>query len=938
MIPKRKGIVEYAIPIILILFILIASLQGATAYDIAKKQPINNDYTAADGSLIEKRDFNYGLFFNTFLKRMEHPEKIVWGTSSMMFLIIAGIGCFVGVEYMISTKKKYITGKEYGSAEWGTAKQIHHLTNQPILKESIKEIKKENISKEEKNKKIRELKSKYSNNSNIIFTQTEKICMYNYELNNNTLIIGGSGSGKTRGYVLPNILQCTNSRYSPSLVITDPKGEILAKVGDYLKKNDYVIKVLNLKEQDRSFCFNPFKYIIEERYEEEIANIVRTIMSSRNSNSEQSKTNDPFWEDMASILLNAIFYAVYEGFEEKDKNMTTVMKLFRWFEVKENDNIEKNPTDLDKFFFLFGDIDGTYEISQKIISYYNVLVNINDEEYECIPEAKLDFRNIRKQIHIPIGTSASQGAELYINDMNRQIQELSQLDGFESLVNDGKSIIKEIKEYIEDRYTNYKGKEKPIGVRIYNKYGDENSNPALRSWQDFRTKCKGKTAQSVTSTALSKVAPFDEKQIRRIFEKDEMELDLIGERRTALFIVLPPTNVYYNFIANVLYTMLFEQLEYCATVKYNQQLPVPVRFILDEFYNTGRIPKFENILSYARSFGIGISIILQSLDQIKEMYEKSWGTIIDNCSTFLYLGGIRHVDTLEYICKLIGKGTFDKRTISENKGKSGSHSYSYDKVGRDLMDISELQKMDKKHCLLFVNGYDTYYSRKFNYKTHPNYKYTSDGNKKYLFKYKLPDEEKVELDINNGNRVVTHDIDNKSTHGEEKGIIVTPVQSEKVKIVANQKAVEQSLQYLAENVLMMETDEIEISDTEMEELRLRKELEDKEKKINEENIDKLIAIGRIASEKVKLTKEIPEVTNAMNNMLKENDVIFETPEDYKEEGYEEYEDDNMDSQVLMEELQMQMDDFEVSMTNLNEINSFQFNLVQEDIESERDEQ
>jgi len=387
--------------------------------------------------------------------------------------------------------------------------------------------------------------------------------------------------------------------------------------------------------------------------------------------------------------------------------------------------------------------------------------------------------------------------------------------------------IDSINTYIYDRETGYAEGTKPIGVCIYEKYGDVNSNPALRNWEDFRTKCKGKTAQSVTATALAKLAPFDEEQIRRIFSKDEMDLDLVGERRTALFIVLPPTNKTYNFIANVLYTMLFEQLEYCATVKHNQSLPVPVRFICDEFYNTGRIPNFENILSYARSFGIGISIILQSLDQIKEMYEKSWGTVLDNCSTFLYLGGIRHADTLEYISKLLGKGTFDKKTYSQTRGRQSSSSTSFDKIGRELLDPAEIQRLNKKKCLLFVSGYQPYLSRKFNYKGHPNYKYTSDGNKKNLYHYKTPQE--MEEQVTHREEIATEAALQKKEYAE----VQLQERKEPISLNLNENEV---LAELERNILSMDfdnSDAVSLSDDELEELELLADILEEENKTKE---------------------------------------------------------------------------------------------------------
>lgn len=744
--PQKRGIMNYVIPIIVILIALFLAMHMAVSYEAAREQKIVNE--DGKGNIVS-------AFLDDFTDRMtNHLLEVKFVESTPKFGVIAGFICLIGIAYVSTSRRKFIDNKEYGTAEWGTSRQIAHLAAASIKAKEIKEIKrKRGLKKSEKRRKLAEAKQKYADSSNIIFTQTEQICMYNYELNNNTMIIGGSGSGKTRGYVLPNILQCSTSDYSPSIVVTDPKGEIISKIGHFLEMQGYVIKVLNLKEQNRSFCFNPFCYISKERYEEQISTLVSSIMDSRSENKDQ-KASDPFWDDMAKVLLKSIFYAVYEGYPVEQRNMSTVMEMFRWFEVSDNDDRYRNPTRLDRFFEVFGDKNGILNVVESILDflYTQITIQGNPQTVGELCGINADKKYMMDNLAIPIGSSYCAEIERYKNTIVESLRRIGKNGELTAEIRKkAGNAIEGIENYIELRRTNYQSpvirdrngkisKTKPIGVELFEAFGDVNSNPALRNWEDFRTKCKGKTAQSVTATALAKLAPFDEEQIRRIFSRDEMELDLVGERRTALFIVLPPTNKTYNFIANVLYTMLFEQLEYCATVKHNQSLPVPVRFICDEFYNTGRIPNFENILSYARSFGIGISIILQSLDQIKEMYEKSWGTVLDNCSTFLYLGGIRHADTLEYISKLLGKGTFDKKTYSQTKGRQSSSSTSFDKIGRELLDPSEIQRMNKKRCLLFVSGYQPYMSQKFDYTKHRNYRYTSDSNNKNLYYYRTPGE------------------------------------------------------------------------------------------------------------------------------------------------------------------------------------------------------
>lgn len=240
----------------------------------------------------------------------------------------------------------------------------------------------------------------------------------------------------------------------------------------------------------------------------------------------------------------------------------------------------------------------------------------------------------------------------------------------------------------------------------------------------------GKTAKSIIISACARLSPFNIPALRDISLYDELELDKIGERKTALFIVMPPTEKTFQFISGMCLTQLFSQLNYCANVKYATQgakLPVPVQFILDEFKNTGRVPMFVEILAYARSMGVSIMPILQSLNQLQEMYEKEWETILDNCASLLFLGGIKSKSTLEYIQWLVNKGTFDKRSFSESRGMNPSASTQDDKVGVDLITVNKLQEFPEYQCLLFVSGYKVVWDKTFDLSKHPNFKRCARG-------------------------------------------------------------------------------------------------------------------------------------------------------------------------------------------------------------------
>lgn len=465
--------------------------------------------------------------------------------------------------------------------------------------------------------KIEGLKKKYSN-ADMLFTQTERVSFYNYKINQNIMIIGGSGSGKSRGYIMPNVLQAHSS-----YVITDPKGEILEKGGKFLSEVEgYKIKVLNLDEKRLSDGYNPFVYIHPERegYEERVLSLIETIIVNTDGG-EKKGGSDPFWDKAERLFLQAIFFFVTDGFVIEQRNMNTVMRLISMLEIgEEEDNLD---SDLDYFATLFGRRFGEHH----------------------------------------------------------------------------------------------------IGVEQY---------------REFRSKASGKTAKSIVISAVARLAPFRTKEVKRIFSYDTMGLDVVGEEKTAIFVVVPPTDTSFNFIAGMLFTQLFQELQYCATQVHKhdgQRLPVPVRFLLDEFANTCTIPQFPKILAYARSFGIGITIVLQSLEQIKNMYKDEWGVLIDNCNSMLFLGSVTHMDTLEYISKLLGKGTFDKRTTGRTRGRQGSSSENFDVVGRELMFADDIRKLPKEDCLLIIGGRNPFYSKKYDYTKHPNYSYTSDSSNSNSFEY-----------------------------------------------------------------------------------------------------------------------------------------------------------------------------------------------------------
>lgn len=603
------------------------ALQLSWSIDQAKKLTAERISHGEEVTVAEQQNgFAFGDILPALNDRLTNePTKIEVTPSAKKICGFAALFLFCWVAWYFTAQRKTISGKEYGTAEWGTPQKIAHLQAGYLFNKEVAKVKKDKkLNKPQKEAKIEELKVRYGKTdgkyyySNRLFTKTESICMHNFELNNNTLIIGGSGSGKSRGYVLPNLLQANSS-----VIVTDPKGELVGKVGYFLTKiAGYKLRILELGDyKERSDCFNPLYYIHPERadWEERVLSLIDALIANTDGGEEQ-KGSDPFWGKAERLFLQAIIFAVVTAFKPEEQNFNTCVELIHWLEIEEERD-DKNSR-LDAFFRLFKE-----------------------------------------------------------------------------------------------------------------RYGE--NHIAAHQFDEFRSKASGKTAKSIVISAVARLAPMKIPVIQRILSRDDMQLDMVGEEKTAIFVVKPPTVHSCDFIAGMFFTLLFQELNYTATIKYKkeQRLPVPVHFYLDEYANTCKIGGMVEIISYARSLGVGITIVLQSRQQIEDIHEKQWQTIVDTTNTFLYLGGIRSPETLEWISKLLGKGTFEKKSTSRTRGRQGSSSTSYDKIGRELLDPAEIQKIKKDKCLFFISGYDPYLSTKYRYQSHPNYKYTADKNSNLFFEY-----------------------------------------------------------------------------------------------------------------------------------------------------------------------------------------------------------
>ena len=498
--------------------------------------------------------------------------------------LLAGFTGALAVKLLVMMKmknaKKFRQGEEYGSARWGTAKDIAPFID-PIFE------------------------------NNILLTMTERLTMNSrpklpkFARNKNVIVIGGSGSGKTRFYVKPNLMQM--GKYI-SYVVTDPKGTIIIECGMMLVRNGYKIKVLNTINFSKSMHYNPFHYI---RSEKDILKLVNTIMV--NTKGEGEKSSEDFWSKAERLLYCALIGYIWYEAPEEEQNFATLLEFINASETREDDETFKNAVDM-----LF-------------------------EELE---------------------------------------------------------------------------KEEPehFAVRQYKKY----------------KLAAGKTAKSILISCGARLAPFDIAELREIMSYDEMELDMVGDQRTALFIIISDTDDTFNFVVAMMYSQLFNLLCDRADDVHNGRLPYHVRILCDEFANIGQIPKFDKLIATIRSREISASIILQSQSQLKTIYKDAAETILGNCDTMLFLGG-KESSTLKEISETLGKETIDLYNTSDTRGQSRSYGMNYQKTGKELMSRDELAVMDGSKCILQLRGVRPFFSDKFDITRHKRYKELSDYDKKNEF-------------------------------------------------------------------------------------------------------------------------------------------------------------------------------------------------------------
>ena len=503
-------------------------------------------------------------------------------------------------------RKNYRRNEEYGSAKWANNKAV--------------------------NKKYAK-KEYYSNK---ILSQNVLIGLdgRRHRRNLNTLVIGGSGAGKTRFFGKPNLMQCNTT-----FVVLDPKGEQLRDVGNLLEKEGYVIKVVDLINMNRSHCYNPFRYIKDDK---DVLKLITNLI--RNTTPKGSQTNDPFWEKSETALLEALcLYLLHEAPEE-EQNFTMVMEMIAAAEVKEDDEEYQSPL---------------------------------DELFE-----RLEIRN-------------------------------------------------------------------PNSL-------------ALKQYKIYK-QAAGKTAKSILISVGVRLSAFNLESIASLTATDELELDLVGERKTAIFAVIPDNDSTFNFLIGMLYTQLFQMLYYQADIVHGGALPVPVHFLMDEFANVALPDEFDKLLSTMRSRLIFVSIIIQNLAQIKGLYKDSWESIVGNCDTLYYLGG-NEQSTHKFMSEYLGKETLDTNTYGKSSGRSGNYSTNYQQAGRELLTPDEVRLLDNDYGLLFIRGERPVFDKKYDILKHPRINETTDGNAKpYLhgkIKYSIDDWQNILLSDREYELLSDEDMDN----------------------------------------------------------------------------------------------------------------------------------------------------------------------------------
>ena len=539
---------------------------------------IGQAWRLAAGTAFAEKFLHWG---DGFMQALASPLPSFYPQDVLVGIAIAA-AFYAAVYVKGKNAKKFRHNVEYGSARWWTAKDIAPYAD-PVFA------------------------------NNIFLTQTERLTMNSRPKdprtarNKNVLVVGGSGSGKTRFFVKPNLMQCVSEKYPCSFVVTDPKGSLIVECGRMLRHFGYRIKVMNTINFAKSMHYNPLSYIHSEK---DILKLVNCLIANTRG---EGKGGDPFWDKSEVLLYTALIGYLWQEALEEDRNFATLIDMIGSMQTREDNEDFRNPIDL-----MFEDLER--------------------EKPDCF---------------------------------------------------------------------------------------------AVRQYKKFKL-AAGKTAKSILISCGARLAVFDIAELRELTAYDEMELDTLGDRKTALFLIMSDTDDSFNFLIAMCYTQLFNLLCDKADDVYGGRLPVHVRCLIDECANIGQIPKLEKLMATIRSREISACLILQTQSQLKALYKDNAETIIGNCDASLFLGG-KEPTTLKALSEALGRETIDTYNTGESRGRETSHSLNYQKLGKSLLTVDELEVLDGGKCILQLRGVRPFLSSKYDITRHPHYKYLSDADPKKAF-------------------------------------------------------------------------------------------------------------------------------------------------------------------------------------------------------------
>lgn len=670
-VPKKPDFVTISIYIVLAVFVIYFSAALGACFDLSLNEDGKADFDLLANSL-ESTLMNTDLIF----------EKIGEGGKAMQFPIFTAFGIGLYALMKVTGKKKFHRkGEEHGSARWANKKEIKSLLDKPPKqKRKLADLFKCLFKCKPKPKKPpKPKKGEFILDNNIILTNDVKMSLNTRQTrkNLNVMVIGGSGSGKSRFYVKLNLMQANTS-----YVCTDPKGELLRSTGKMLESYGYKIKVFNLIDMAHSHNYNPFNYIYDVDGNYSTTAVIKMVnVLMKNTQKEGGGGGDQFWDDSTKALLAALCFYLVECESKEMQNFSEVMKLLKKAEVKEGKDEFQSDLDL-----IFDALE-------------------HPEKYKSEDAAK-----------------------------NEQFKSLNLIDLAKNA--------------------------KPVSQYMCLKY-----------YKDFK-KAAGDTAKSILISTAVRLQAFNIPDVMDLTCCDNIHLEMIGDEKTVMYIIIPSSDDTFNFLAAMMYTQLFDVLYDRANFKHGGRLPIHVRCLLDEFANVGTIPRFEELLATMRSMEISANVIIQNLSQLKKMYKDSWENVLGNCDSLLFLGG-QEPTTLEHISKTLGKETIDTRSRNRTRGRQGSTSENDGILGRELMTVDELKIMKDNECILFVRGIYPFFCDKFVIEKHPNYKRLEDFDSQnaYLIKdietVKFNDEVETESDENIYSEPVEGSGDTDKTSSED---------------------------------------------------------------------------------------------------------------------------------------------------------------------------